>query len=86
MAWHLGPSVDAEFPADGPLRLCWPGGSATVELPGVLRWSLHRGETDPIAGWYSQSFGQKQPAVTLIGTGVLGSADGEVMTVVSFSG
>ncbi|MDQ1368552.1 MAG: hypothetical protein QOF20_905 [Acidimicrobiaceae bacterium] len=86
MAWHLGPSVDAEFPADGPLRLCWPGGSATVELPGVLRWSLHRGETDPIAGWYSQSFGQKQPAVTLIGTGVLGSADGEVVTVVSFSG
>ncbi len=37
--------------------LRWPGasapGAARLELPQPLRWSLHRGETDPILGWYS---------------------------------
>ena len=32
-----------------------------------LSWSLHRGETDPVLGWYSPSFGVKQPAWALIG-------------------
>ena len=34
-----------------------------------LRWSLHRGETDPILGWYSGGLGQRVPAVTLLGRG-----------------
>jgi len=34
-----------------------------------LRWSLHRGETDPILGWYSSGLGRRTAAFTLIGCG-----------------
>ena len=36
--------------------------NATLLLPDGLSWSLHRGETDPVLGWYSPRFGAKQPA------------------------
>ena len=53
--------------------LSWPGaatpGSGRLELPRGLAWSLHRGETDPILGWYSGSFGRRVPAITLLGRG-----------------
>jgi len=42
---------------------------ARLELPPLLRWTLHRGETDPILGWYSPGFGQRVPAWTLLGRG-----------------
>ena len=73
MAFHLGPAVRAEL--SGPVaELSWPDsaapGRARFLLPRELRWSLHRGETDPyIAGWYSAGLGQREPAITLIGTG-----------------
>lgn len=72
LAFHLGPDIQAEF--DGSCAvLLWPGasapGSARLELPRQLRWSLHRGEADPILGWYSTGLGRRTPAVTLIGTG-----------------
>jgi hypothetical protein len=38
-------------------------------LPGELRWALHRGETDPIMGWYSAGLGERVPAFTLLGQG-----------------
>ena len=44
-------------------------GVARLELPPQLRWSLHRGETDPILGWYSRGLGQRIPAFTLLGLG-----------------
>ena len=34
-----------------------------------LRWSLHRGEADPILGWYSGGLGHRVPAITLLGEG-----------------
>ena len=46
-----------------------PHDLARLELPGVLRWSLHRGETDPILGWYSPGLGRRVPAFTLLGRG-----------------
>jgi hypothetical protein len=59
---------------DGSFALLrWPGsaapGSARLELPGALRWSLHRGQTDPILGWYSPGLGRRVPAFTLLGCG-----------------
>ena len=42
---------------------------ARLELPPALRWSLHRGETDPILGWYSPGLGRRVPAFTLLGRG-----------------
>ena len=64
LAFHLGPDVHAEL--DGACALLsWPGapapGAARLELPQRLRWSLHRGETDPILGWYSSGLGGALP-------------------------
>jgi hypothetical protein len=45
------------------------GYQATLGLPDELRWSAHRGETEPIRGWYSPRFGVRTPTVTLVGAG-----------------
>jgi hypothetical protein len=72
MAFHLGPDIQAEL-RDARAVLRWPGastpGAARLELPPQLRWSLHRGETDPILGWYSRGLGERTPAFTLLGRG-----------------
>jgi hypothetical protein len=53
--------------------LRWPcaatPGEARLELPPALRWSLHKGETGPILGWYSTGLGRRLPAITLLGRG-----------------
>jgi heparinase II/III-like protein len=76
LAYHLGPAVAATL--DGPVaELSWAseeGGaarSARLELPAGLEWRAHRGETDPILGWYSAGLGEKVPATTLVGTGLV---------------
>jgi len=70
LAFHFGPEVYAEL-RDSVAVLSWPAPSAPerarLELPSALQWSLHRGETDPILGWYSQGLGQRVPAWTLLG-------------------
>ena len=75
LAFHLGPDVQADL-GDGGAVLRWPGaitpGMARLKLPHQLTWSAHRGETDPILGWYSTGLGQRVPSVTLIGTGHAG--------------
>jgi hypothetical protein len=72
LAFHLGPDVHAELDETG-AALRWPDaatpGAAWFTLPGGLEWSLHRGETDPILGWYSGGFGHRVPATTLLGRG-----------------
>ena len=72
LAFHFGPQVQVSF--DGTrAELTWPDasapGSARMELPSGIEWSLHHGETDPILGWYSPGLGRRQPAVTVVGTG-----------------
>jgi uncharacterized heparinase superfamily protein len=45
-----------------------------VQLDSRLQVRLEQGATSPILGWYSPSFGFKQPAVTLVGkTSISGS-------------
>lgn len=79
MAFHLGPGIDASL-ANGDAALRWtntPGAGdrdvsdmrARMELSGELRWSLHRGEKNPILGWYSPGLGQRMTAVTVLGLG-----------------
>jgi len=72
LAFHLGPDVQAELNETGAV-LSWPGaatpGAGRLELPRGLAWSVHQGETDPILGWYSGSFGRRVPAITLLGRG-----------------
>ena len=40
-----------------------------MTLPSSLDWSLARGTSDPVLGWYSPAFGQKTPATDVIGMG-----------------
>jgi heparinase II/III-like protein len=73
LAFHLGPAVEADL--DGcVLTLRWRDrdsrqATAAMTLPSSLRWSLVRGATDPVLGWYSPAFGQKVPATDVIGVG-----------------
>ena len=72
LAFHFGPEIQVEL--DGSCAAVgWPTasapGAARLELPPSLEWTLHRGETDPILGWYSCGLGQRLPAFTLIGCG-----------------
>ncbi len=72
LAFHLGPEVQVELDESCAV-LRWPGASAPgvarLELPSLLRWSLHRGEIDPILGWYSPCLGRRVPAFSLLGCG-----------------
>jgi hypothetical protein len=61
-----GATAALSWPQAGPVGVV---GSARLELPGLLRWSLHRGETDPIIGWYSPGLGCRVPAFALLGHG-----------------
>jgi hypothetical protein len=72
LAFHFGPEVQVKL--DGACAILnWPtesaSASARMELPPGLRWSLHRGETSPILGWYSPGLGRRVPAYTLLGNG-----------------
>lgn len=84
--FHPGPAVNVVV--DGALaRLAWtasdgaPRGAA-MNLPGDLRWSRHRGETDPPLGWFSPRFGVRQPIDTLVGVGAW--SDRPLVTTVTF--
>jgi hypothetical protein len=81
--FHLGPTVGVVL-RDNVAALQWCTGRATMQLPRELSWCVHRGEHDPVRGWYSPSFGTKTPSATLIGTGTSGPHDTEVHTTLEF--
>ena len=82
LAFHFGPEVEAEL--DGAsVVLRWPGAGGRMRLPGGLTWQAYRGQTDPPLGWYSPGFGQRVPAWTLIGRGLLPPAT-RLRTVLHF--
>jgi Heparinase II/III-like protein/Heparinase II/III N-terminus len=72
LAFHFGPEVQVEL-NESCAALRWPTASAPVqaqlELPLGLQWSLHRGETEPILGWYSPGLGRRIPVFTILGRG-----------------
>jgi hypothetical protein len=88
LAFHLGPDIDARIVGQN-AELTWVDDLRTrrarIDLPHGVSWSLHRGETDPVLGWYSPSFGTKQPAWTLVGEGACtGSGRDSFTTVLQF--
>ncbi len=72
LAFHLGPDVEARLD-ESVADLGWPADSgrqaARLSLPAELRWKMHRGEADPLLGWYSAGLGHRVPSWTLVGTG-----------------
>ncbi|WP_330348061.1 heparinase II/III family protein [Streptomyces sp. NBC_00582] len=88
VAFHLGPAITADLVGNRAVLTWTRDGedrSATLDLPGELSWRAHRGETDPPLGWYSAGFGRKEPATTLVGTGVADGV-GDFTTVLRFHG
>jgi hypothetical protein len=88
LAFHLGPTVRA-VSLEASVALSWTSEdgtaeSATLSLPRVLTWSVVRGSTDPLLGWYSSGFGRKQPATTVLGEGVCAGHD-EFLSVLQFA-
>ena len=57
--------------------------SAELHLPDVVNWRLVRGGTDPVLGWYSGRFGEKQPTTTIVGEGTC-HGGAELETVLQF--
>lgn len=65
---HLHPTVSVDA-SDGEYKLVASEARLVVVRPDpALTLSVVRGETDPILGWYSSSFQQKEPTSVLYGT------------------
>jgi hypothetical protein len=83
---HLGPAVAVAL--DGcRAELTWTGRDdepcrAVLTLPEQLTWTAHRGETEPVLGWFSPRFGVREPATTL--TGVTAWSDRLLVTTLDF--
>jgi len=74
LAFHLGPQVAALL--DGNIAtLAWSDANRSwrgrLSLPASLTWRALRGSLDPLAGWYSPRFGERIPATSLIGEGLM---------------
>jgi hypothetical protein len=71
LAFHVHPGVTVKLEAGR----AWlrDGGTAlaVLDLPNGLHWQAHRGEENPTLGWTSPAFGEKEPCVTLVGSGML---------------
>jgi hypothetical protein len=85
LAFHFGPQVRVEQAEPGALRLNWAGGGALLVLAQPLSWSVARGQADPPLGWYSPSFGLKQPCWAALGTG-RAKAGAKLLTTLRFEG
>jgi hypothetical protein len=87
IVYHLGPSVRADLDGTS-VRLTWPGShgapaAGMLLLPAGMRWSLVRGSSDPVLGWYSAGFGHKEPATALVGEGDI-TGPGQRVTTLRF--
>ncbi len=87
LAFHLGPTIGANLTADG-ADLAWLNDQgpqqARLSLPASLAWRAWRGSLDPMLGWYAPCFGQRVPAITLVGEGRL-SSDEVLRTVLTIA-
>ena len=88
LAFHFGPDIHARL-VESTIELTWSSGastrSATLSLPDGPSWSLARGGTDPVLGWYSSRFGEKQPTWAVIGEGACsGTGSDTLATVLQF--
>jgi hypothetical protein len=84
--FHVGPAVAVALD-EARAELTWSGGGgvprrAALSLSAELNWSAHRGETDPILGWYSPRFGFRQPITVL--EGVAAWSDRPLVTTLDF--
>ncbi|MBV9655434.1 MAG: alginate lyase family protein [Acetobacteraceae bacterium] len=74
LAFHLHPAIRCEMRA-ATAYLQWRSNGESkamrLALPHCLTWTAHRGETNPIRGWYAPAFGRKNPTTMLLGSGTI---------------
>ena len=74
LAFHFHPEVEATLEGTT-VHLRWTASGARREafmaLPAALTWRARTGAVDPVLGWYSPAFAQRQPCQSLIGSGAL---------------
>lgn len=83
LAFHLGPTLEVDL-AGHTATLRWTDGGGLLALPAALSWRTHHGQTDPPLGWYSSGFGRREPAVTLVGTGLIEPGSGPLVSELEF--
>ncbi|MGH3914194.1 MAG: alginate lyase family protein [Pseudonocardiaceae bacterium] len=87
LAFHLGPRITVDLDGSRAM-LGWTHRdrerTAVLDLPAELTWTAHRGETDPPLGWYSAGFGRREPAVTLVGRGIITPGAAALITLLHF--
>jgi Heparinase II/III-like protein len=66
---HNTAEVDGRSQSSEGGPFMWVRHAHAREVEVIDDGALHRGETDPILGWYSGGLGQRIPACTLIGCG-----------------
>lgn len=78
LAYHLGPAVEARADGNG-FALAWQANgrryTGRLTLPAALGWQVHRGATEPMMGWYSSAFHEKEPSTSLVGSGHLNAGE-----------
>jgi hypothetical protein len=74
LAFHLHPAVAVMLEGNR-AQLHWTGGSAAIDLPKKLSWCCHRGQAQPLLGWFSPTFGEKIPTAVLIGSGEMSQGE-----------
>lgn len=63
---HFAPNCNVKLPGAAQCLVAWSGGRIDIKLDERLEWRLLRG--DPSGGWYSPTYGIRQPCITLSGT------------------
>ena len=71
LAFHVHPAVTVKLEARTAQLRAEERVLAVLALPEGLAWQSQRGAENPPLGWFSPAFGEKEPCVTLIGSGVL---------------
>lgn len=67
MPFHIHPRVDQEL-CENKLTLKSCGNkTVTLHLDAKLSWNVYKGETQPILGWFSNSFYSKEPSPVCLG-------------------
>ncbi|MCC7293816.1 MAG: alginate lyase family protein [Phycisphaerales bacterium] len=63
--WHLGRGCEIRPEPDNAFLVEGEGVHVRFELDPALKLTFHRGESDPIIGWFSAGYHRKEPIVTV---------------------
>ncbi|NEU09994.1 hypothetical protein GZH53_16840 [Flavihumibacter sp. R14] len=74
MPFHIHPKIEYQLFRDTLLLSSNAKNTVQLKLDGQLTWNIHKGETSPILGWYSESFYSKTPSPVCLGSVQTGSS------------